>query len=1587
MFFRDNKKSFSIGKSLLFLSVFSSMYLLNSMQALANENLTNTDTTYLENKINTNISNETNVSFVPKVEKVTPIILSENREIAEDDVSEVDKQDATTYNTTRSVNSDNTKSSDNISGGIEDRSARRPSSQKRPSNQKRPASQKRPSSQKQPTIRGEKTKLNNEINLSSSIKQSVVYNNASNNLKIDYDKNLVDAKNILHNNRVAVNRVTNSYNKLKNSREQLNGKLKEKPELLMSDFNENADNKSVSVVLTLNDKDNAVKDTKFQVYKENELLREWSIINSKEPLEIGNLLYFTNYHIKTKLIYDLGEGNVEEIQKSSHAFNLNYKKLEIKDIKSAELFQKENGDFVKKLVIENKVNDLSDYYVKLQSENNKEMILPVSSIENSPDDSSYYNVRVSLPELVHQHGNNYQKDYVFRITKKVNNNYTSFNKLLDDIKANPRGTFVLGADLSANDQKTDNGRSSYLPGDFIGKLLGGSNGKNYAIYDLTKPLFETLRDATVENIDLKNVNINTKNAGVGSLAIRSIHSTIENVAVNGDIKADSNVGGIVYNADYYTRLSNVNYSGNIETTNNTTKENNVGGIAGTLTIRTNVNRAKADANIKVNAPDYRTKAGVLVGRIDNYSELTNSVAYGKLVNSVPQSNGGQVGGVVGSTWNDGKVDNVVSYVNVTNGNKVHGDTPYNSANVKNVFVQDGIIGTTDKWTNVVAPTVANRKASDFNVTATTKDSSLALESNILKVNYSQNNNYKKDYQNVYENVEKFIPFYNKELIIKYANQINNSSNIFKKQILDIIPMRNNDIVLDFTANNINKIMVHYKDGTIEYLDVNYVGKFAQGNIAEYKVKGYDLLYTPESFVNVNNSLINSLATKLRNVSLTSPSIKNVLNIASDNNKKVEYLYLEKKFNEVKNNIDIHLKKLLLSNNPINITNKYEDNIVYKKIEKEKEAFLLGLTYLQRWYDINYGVINIKDLVTYKTDFFGNSNINGVDFIINLGKSGYDSLVPKNNLTTYSKSIGISSAKNNLFDYLDYNRRLFLPNKTNNQWLKENSKAYIVEEKSELAEVRKLQENAKSDSKYSVGVYDKITNRSWEHKNMLLPLLTMSEESLYIISNMTTLSFGSYERYLGDNTGGKTFINYVRSKVDEASKSQRMHFDFWYKILGKDHIDKLFRTVGNYDGFYYRDKNGKATWRDLLDKSSSIQDFFGPINKWYSNNGSGAYANGSLTHFVYYRLLDSTGLSTFTHEMVHNMDGNVYFEGHGRREGLYAEAYALGLLQSPYGFNDNTMAINTIHKSDDPKVANSIDRMHILDPSTRIQNVNDLNDYVNKMFDLVYLFDYLEANSILKQSDEVKMKWYRKVENNYIKDKDGRDTHAQNNIRPLTAEEVRKLNTLDSLIDNDIINRRSYRNKELLASNGYYTVDLLSPIYSTGENKLGSPGDLTFRRMAFELLAAKGYHNGFLPYVSSQLNKEALAANSKIWSNWHGKYIGLINDDIVFKKVFGNEYQNWNEFKKDMYNKRIVKKDSIKPITIQYELNKPDSTQQININSFDQLQKLMDAAVLQDVKNIDRAVDHAPSSWVNKLKQRVYNTYLRKTKDFKENVFK
>ena len=1360
--------------------------------------------------------------------------------------------------------------------------------------------------------------------------------------------------------------------------------VKTKPTVEITNLVKDESKKAVAVNYHLDDPTSALVKAKAQIYQKGTLVKEVDLKNPSAQQTIDGLDYYTSYNLKTYLTYNLGQSDQESTEVSTKDFQLDYKKIEIKDVDEVGLYGKEDGHYRRYLNLSEVPSDLSPYFVKVKSDKMKEMLLPVSSIKETDDGK--YKVTVAFNELVQEEGSTYKDNYSFTIDKQKlakDGVYTSFKKLIAAMQGDLAGTFKLGADMTADEVSLAKGQTSYVTGTFTGNLIGASDGQPFAIYDLKTALFDNLTKATVKDIDLKAVAIK-RQEDTASLAKVATNSQISNVAVEGQLTGSKSVAGLVAKAQD-TEITNSSFTGSIQAKHVDASPYYVGGIAGLLSgNKAKIDKVAVDANISSNARNNDQFAGGIVGKVQSGALVSHALASGTILNTTTYP---RVGGIAGSTWQNGRIHHVVSMVNTGDGYAITGDQ-YRGADIK-----DASTAVENKKADLYATSItqdqAREKVQSYGITVTLDDTGQTLKDNQRSVDYTQLSQGQASRKVAYHNIEKLMPFYNKELVIHYGNQVDPTDKLYTTELLDVVPMKDNDIITDIQANKaaINKLMLHFADNTISYLDVTYKDDFKNTQIAEYSVAGKNFIFTPEAFLSDYTKVTNQVLADLQGVEYDSATMRKVLGIEAD--ALLDPLYLDKEFEKVKANIGEHLRKVLAMDKSINTMGDSVATYISEKIKNNKEAFLLGLTYLNRWYNINYDHINTKDLNTYKFDFDGNSTASTLDTIIALGQSGMENLKASNNTSAYETTLAPAKGRKTVTDLLESYRKLFLPTKTNNEWLKTNTKAYIVESKSAIPEVRAKQESATPDSKYTLGVYDRITAPSWKLKNMLLPLLTLPEEDVYVISNLSTLAFGGYERYRDrvNNTvlSGEELRQYVRGKVDQSAEWQRDHYDIWYHLLSPEYKEKLFRSVMVSDGFGMKDSNSKYYWATLSDKAiDSIYNFFGPTGKWYGESkGAGAYANGSEVHYVSDRLLDKYGTSVYTHEMVHNSDGHIYFEGKGRREGLGAELYALGLLQSADSLDKDAIVLNTLYKGD----KNSPTRLHTYDPTSRFTSAAALQEYVHGMYDILYTLDAMEANAILTKSNDVKKKWFRKIENFYIEDKYHKQTHAGNSVRPLTDAEVSKLTSLNALIDNDIINRRAYRDKSDYARNGYHLISMFSPIYAALSNPKGAPGDIMFRKTAYELLAEKGYQDGFLPYVSNQYAEEAKRNGDITYSDWQRKDVGLITDSLVLKNVFANQYASWSDFKKDMFNQRIRKQDQLKPITIQYELGVPNSSKEITIRSAAQMQELIDQAMAKDVSNIDRTTSHAPASWVHLLKQKIYNAYLRSTDDFRESIYK
>ena len=1360
--------------------------------------------------------------------------------------------------------------------------------------------------------------------------------------------------------------------------------VKTKPTVEITNLVKDESKKAVAVNYRLDDPTSAFVKAKAQIFQNGTLIKEVDLKDLSVQQTIDGLDYYTPYTIKTYLTYNLGQSDQENTEVSTKDFQLDYKKIEIKDVDEVGLYGKEDGHYRRYLNLSEVPSDLSPYFVKVKSDKMKEMLLPVSSIKETEDGK--YKVTVAFNELVQEKDSAYKDNYSFTVDKQKlakDGVYTSFKKLIAAMQGNLAGTFKLGADMTADEVSLAKGQTSYVTGTFTGNLIGASDGKPFAIYDLKTALFDNLTKATVKDIDLKAVAIKSQD-DTASLAKVATNSQISNVAVEGQLSGSKSVAGLVAKAQD-TEITNSSFTGSIQDKHTDASPYYVGGIAGLLSgTKAKIDKVAVDTSISSNARNNDQFAGGIVGKVQSGALVSHALASGTILNTTTYP---RIGGIAGSTWQNGRIHHVVSMVNTGDGYGITGDQ-YKGADIK-----DASTAVENKKADLYATPItqdqAREKVQSYGMTVTLDDTGQTLKDNQRSVDYTQLSQGQASRKVAYHNIEKLMPFYNKELVVHYGNQVDSTDKLYTTELLDVVPMKDNDIITDIQANKvaINKLMLHFADNTISYLDVTYKDDFKNTQIAEYSVAGKPFIFTPEAFLSDYTKVTNQVLADLQGVEYDSAAMRRVLGIEAD--ASLDSLYLDKEFEKVKSNIGEHLRKVLAMDKSINTMGDSVATYISEKIKNNKEAFLLGLTYLNRWYNINYDHINTKDLNTYKFDFDGNSTASTLDTIIALGQSGMENLKASNNISAYETTLAAAKGRKTVTDLLESYRKLFLPTKTNNEWLKTNTKAYIVESKSAIPEVRAKQESATPDSNYTLGVYDRITAPSWKVKNMLLPLLTLPEEDIYVISNLSTLAFGGYERYRDrvNNTvlSGEELRQYVRAKVDQSAEWQRDHYDIWYHLLSPEYKEKLFRSVMVSDGFGMKDSNSNYYWATLSDKAiDSIYNFFGPTGKWYGESkGAGAYANGSEVHYVSDRLLDKYGTSVYTHEMVHNSDGHIYFEGKGRREGLGAELYALGLLQSADSLDKDAIVLNTLYKGD----KDSPTRLHTYDPTSRFTSAAALQEYVHGMYDVLYTLDAMEANAILTKSNDVKKKWFRKIENFYIEDKYHKQTHAGNSVRPLTDAEVSKLTSLDALIDNDIINRRAYRDKSDYTRNGYHLISMFSPIYAALSNPKGAPGDIMFRKTAYELLAEKGYQDGFLPYVSNQYAEEAKRNGDITYSDWLRKDVGLITDSLVLKNVFANQYGSWADFKKDMFNKRIRKQDQLKPITIQYELGVPNSSKEITIRSAAQMQELIDQAVAKDMANIDRTTSHAPASWVHLLKQKIYNAYLRSTDDFRESIYK
>ncbi|MBE7885030.1 ZmpA/ZmpB/ZmpC family metallo-endopeptidase [Streptococcus salivarius] len=1360
-------------------------------------------------------------------------------------------------------------------------------------------------------------------------------------------------------------------------------KVSEKPVLTLTQIGKDDLGRSAKLSYNLTNPGSAAITTIKAVLKQDgQVVQTLDIPSTTLTADLTNLAYYKPYTLTTTMTFDRGNGEESQVL-ADQTLQLDLKKVELKDFARTDLIKYDNQTEVDETRLTAVPQDLTNYYLKLTSADQKTTYLAVKAIEETTvDGKAVYKVTAEADNLVQRDAqNHFAQTYSYYIEKpkaSQANVYYDFAELVNAIQANPSGEFRLGQSMSAR-HVVPNGKS-YITTEFTGKLLSDGD-KRFAIYDLEHPLFNVINGGTIKNINFENVDINRPDQNqIATLGFNLKNKgLIEDVKVTGSVTGNNDVAGIVNKIDEDGKIENVAFVGKINSVGN---NSTVGGIAGSNYMGF-VNRAYVDATITAQNANASMLVPFVTYMLNSWksgtkAKVTNSVAKGVL----DVKNTRNVGGIVAKTWPYGAVQDNVTYAKVIKGQEIFASNDVNDEDggphIKDLFGVVGYSSAEDgtgkdtkspKKLKHLTKEEADKRVEGYKITADTFVSEPyalnTLNNASSQADFVNIQDYNPAYKQAYKNIEKFQPFYNKDYIVYQANKLAKDHNLNTKEVLSVTPMNDSNFVTDLS--DANKIIVHYADGSKDYFKLSESSE-GLSNVKEYTVTDLGIKYTPNIVQKDHSSLINGIVDILKPIELQSDPIYQKLGRTGPNKvNAIKNLFLEESFEAVKANLTNLVTKLVQNEDHQLNQSPAAQQMILDKVEKNKAALLLGLTYLNRYYGVKFDDLNIKEIMLFKPDFYG-KNVDVLDRLIEIG-SKENNISGSRTYDAFGEVLAKSTLSSDLTDFLNYNRKLFTTIDNMNDWFIDaaKDKVYVVEKAS--------QNEGVGEHKYRV--YDNLSRGL--HRKMILPLLNLDKTEMFLISTYDTMSYGTANKY-------NTTLEKLKPEIDLAAQRQINYLDFWQRLATDNVKNKLFKDIVNpiWEGFYVWG-HGWPGWperygqfKNSTEVYAPIREIYGPVGEYYGDNGAmaGAYAaiydnpydNRAKVTFVMSNMISEYGASAFTHETTHINDRIAYFGGFGRREGTNVEVYAQGMLQSPatqghqgeYG----ALGLNMTFER-----ANDGNQWYNTNPN-KLNSREAIDRYMKGYNDTLMLLDSLEGEAVLSQGkQELNNAWFKKVD----KQLRGNSKNQYDKVRALSdSEKAISLTTIDDLVDNNLMTNRGPGNgvyKPEDFSSAYVNVPMMSAIYG-GNTSEGSPGAMSFKHNTFRLWGYYGYEKGFLGYATNKYKQEAKAAGKD-----------TLGDDFIISKISDGQFNSLEDFKK-AYFKEVKEKAShgLTTVTI-------DGT---SVSSYDDLLALFKVAVAKDaasLKTDNNGNKSVSTSHTTKLKEAVYKKLLQETDSFTSSIFK
>ncbi len=1306
--------------------------------------------------------------------------------------------------------------------------------------------------------------------------------------------------------------------------------LKDKPKATNFGYTENEDS-TITAKFNLENTDNSFTKGKIDV------LNEQGVVVANDDVIVGeNTLTFkkttSEYYIfKVFVDYDLDTNTLEngknEITNElilSEEMNIGERFLEMKNVLGMTLFT-QKGNKVEKISNVNiaDLQDLSKYIVQVNLKDDRDFYTTIKD----------YKIEDGLLKFILDYDNVVQYNGNSRINQleitfgSINGDIASnidVDTLIELIKQDPDGSYKVNADFDA---KNITSGKAIIPQEFTGTI----DFQGHTIKNMSIPLFDSLKDATIENlviidsranangllannitnatiknVHMKNVQLSTINdAGSGLFGGIIKNSQLENIsATNVNVGSAKRLGGIV-GMMYTTTIKNGFISGTLNANNDA-----VGGVVGEAYDNSIIENFYT--NVMTNYNGKGGSRGGFVGHPKGLT-LTNCI-------SLSQAKLDGYGLKVYGSYQNSKISDKSTKVyelstsNMVSQENIQGIKVVTPEQLKTKEFYTKTLGwSEDVWdlsqvSSGQYPTLkAYQNTDNAKMESNTVDGIFIPDLARIKnlANYDATRNI------AYHNMYKLMPFYDAKYYVEDGNILDVNHILNTKVIKDVYAYdANGNQVVALAQNNkstIKTIRVIFEDDDTAVYHVSL--KDSGDRIAVYDINELDIDYMYSKYlINTKSKVYSYIVDRIKKLNY-------VNNIASLTSETESRIFVEN-YAHVKDNADSFALKLLanVDEYSISVLNEILENKVIQDLENNYtlEKLLYAYNYYDRFYNIQIGGINISDIVYFDGNIFSDK-LNPLSVSLTMVDMASDKermINEESKLPSYfNKYIKPLTNDLSVGPFIEY----FIKNLTIDKY-KNDPASWIVDN-------------------YSGTVYEaqaerhpEIRYRVWDHLKardlLILPILSYHGEDLYILGIPTCIMVGNLDEHEYLNALGKaTFAETTKAErmtlltqfADKATK-------FYDSIAGvtseKGYGNMVSRTMINYD------KTSNKNWSNEENVKPVYKAFFEVLNKYTVHSAASAYANGTDIYWIYSAL---TFYSIFTHEAIHNQDGNTFLDGTGRRAGANAEYFTDGFLTQgagEYGIVPNY----TYDYNFDTNIATNFN-------FERINTREEIEDFYKKMFDVYAALDYLEAQVFLKLTPEEQSKIARVVEETStdvkLNDKET-ITNISTKLVTKTAEDFKKmkLKNISDLWDNKIVIPRE--GTSLLGSANWYVVH--------NDNGLVEKGNWTL--IAYQMLADFGY-DGYSAYAG-----------------WGYK------TDLEALKAVSN-YKNWKEYQLDRYKK------------IEEKLN--NSTY---LNK-DTLMKEIETKVKNDIAN---NVQNSKTSSMAIFRQMIYGHIKRITNDFESDIF-